>query len=101
VSAQVPVALTKFANVHGIPAQRFFNVLCIAYGADRKLFADVVEKGYLPKDRAESCDLEYEQTAFAFKKLISSRYIDKKLANKVLDTWMRDVGARPKYQPKQ
>jgi Putative metallopeptidase len=92
VSPQVP--LTKYADEHGIPAQRFFNVLCIAYGADQKLFADVVEKGYLPKKRAEGCDLEYDQAAFAFKKLIGP-YIDQNLAKKVLATWMRDVSARP------
>jgi hypothetical protein len=100
VSPQAPVATTKFADEHGIPAQRFFNVLCIAYGADQKLFADIVEKEYLPKDRAEGCGGEYEQTAFAFKKLIGP-YIDKKLAKKVLVTWMRDVRGRPKYQPRQ
>jgi hypothetical protein len=92
VSPQVP--LTKYADEHGIPAQRFFNVLCIAYGADQKLFADVVEKGYLPKKRAEGCDLEYDQTAFAFKKLIGP-YIDQSLAKKVLVTWMRDASVRP------
>jgi hypothetical protein len=92
LSPQVP--LTKYADEHGIPAQRFFNVLCIAYGADQKLFSDVVEKGYLPKQRAEGCDLEYEQTAFAFKKLIGP-YIDRNLAKKVLVTWMRDASARP------
>ena len=97
---QVSVPFTKFANEHGIAVQRYFNLLCIAYGADQKLFADVVEKGYLPKDRAEGCDSEYEQTAFAFKKLIYP-YIDKKLAKKVFAKWMRDVKARPKYQPKQ
>ena len=96
VNPQVP--LTKYADEHGIPAQRFFNVLCLAYGADQKLFADVVEKGYLPKRRAEGCDLEYEQAAFAFKTLIGP-YIDRKLAKKVLATWMRDVSARPKSQP--
>jgi hypothetical protein len=93
VSPQVP--LTKYADEHGIPAQRFFNVLCIAYGADQKLFADVVEKGYLPKKRAEGCDLEYDQTAFAFKKLIGP-YIDQNLAKKVLVTWMRDVSDQPR-----
>jgi hypothetical protein len=92
LSPQVP--LTKYADEHGIPAQRFFNVLCIAYGADQKLFADVVEKGYLPKKRAEGCDLEYDQAAFAFKKLIGP-YIDQNLAKKVLVTWMRDASARP------
>jgi hypothetical protein len=93
VNPQVP--LTKYADEHGIPAQRFFNVLCIAYGADQKLFADVVEKGYLPKQRAEGCDLEYNQAAFGFRTLIGP-YIDRKLAKKVLNTWMRDVSARPK-----
>ena len=96
VNPQVP--LTKYADEHGIPAQRFFNVLCLAYGANQKLFADVVEKGYLPKRRAEGCDLEYEQAAFAFKTLIGP-YVDRKLAKKVLATWMRDVSARPKSQP--
>jgi hypothetical protein len=98
VSPQVP--LTKYADEHGIPAQRFFNVLCIAYGADPKLFADVVEKGYLPKQRAEGCDGEYEQIAFAFKKLIGP-YIDQKLAKMVLVTWMRDVNARPRYRSRR
>jgi hypothetical protein len=93
VNPQVP--LTKYADEHGIPAQRFFNVLCIAYGADQKLFADVVEKGYLPKKRAEGCYDEYEQLAFALKTLIGP-YIDRKLAKKVFATWMRDVDARPK-----
>lgn len=43
--------LERFANEHGTPAQRFYNVLCIAYGRDPKLFDDLVEKGYLPKER--------------------------------------------------
>ena len=88
--------LKDYADVHAVPAQRFYNVLCIAYGADQKLFADVVEKGYLPKERAEGCDDEYEQAVFAFKKLIDP-YVDQNLAKKV--KWMRDVNARPKYQP--
>ena len=67
LSLQVSLPLTKFANEHEIAVQRYFNLLCIAYGADQKLFADVVEKGCLPKDRAEDCDSESEQTAFAFK----------------------------------
>jgi hypothetical protein len=100
LSPQLSLPLTKFADEHEIAVQRYFNLLCIAYGADQKLFADVVEKGYLPKDRAEGCDSEYEQTAFAFKKLIYP-YIDTKLAKKVFVKWMRDVNARPKYQTKQ
>src|SRR6267142_1610025 len=44
---------SQFANDHGTPAQRFFNLLCIAYGADAQLFGDAVGRGFLPKDRAE------------------------------------------------
>ena len=64
---QVSMALKDFSDEHGTPAQRFYNVLCIAYGADPKLFADVVEQGYLPKDRADGCDDEYHQVSYAFK----------------------------------
>jgi hypothetical protein len=71
-----------FADEHGLPAQRFYNVLCIAYGADSKLFADAVEKGYLPKERAEGCADEYEQVAWAMKKLILP-YVDQTRAKQV------------------
>src|SRR5688572_32230290 len=49
------------AGEHGTPAQRFYNLVCIAYGADAQLFADLVQKGYLPKERAEGCAEEYQQ----------------------------------------
>jgi hypothetical protein len=78
-----------FADDHGLPAQRFYNVLCIAYGADPKLFADFVEKEYLPKERAEACADEYEQVAFAMKKLIQP-YIDQPQARRVrAKQWLR------------
>ena len=59
-----------FANAHSVPAQRLFNLLCMAYGADPKLFADLVDKGDLPRERAETCGEEYQQIAYAFKKHI-------------------------------
>jgi Putative metallopeptidase len=71
-----------FAAVHGLPAQRFVNVLCIAYGADRSLFGDFVQKGYLPQHRTGYCYWEYQQIAHAFKTLISP-HIDPMLQAKV------------------
>ena len=58
-SPTVTIKQQKFADEHGTPAQRFFNLLCTAYGSDPKLFADVVEKGFLPEDRAVGCEREY------------------------------------------
>jgi hypothetical protein len=60
-----------FADEHGTPAQRLYNLLCVAYGSDKELFADVVDKGYLPKERAEICEDEYRQVDFAYRTLIA------------------------------
>jgi hypothetical protein len=80
---ELTLALKKFSDEHGIPAQRFYNVLCIAYGADPKLFSDVVERNYLPRDRAEGCEEEYRQVRFAFRTLISP-HVDRKEARRAL-----------------
>ena len=48
-SAASPPSLKQFADEHGTPVQRAYNLLCIAYGADPRLFGDFVSKGYLPK----------------------------------------------------
>jgi hypothetical protein len=73
--------MKHFADVHGLPAQRFYNLLCMAYGAEPELFADVVAKGYLPKSRAEGCAGEYRQVAYAVQKLIHP-YSDEALRKK-------------------
>ena len=83
-----PLSLKQFANEHGTPAQRAYNVLCIAYGADPELFGDLVSKGYLPKKRAEGCDDEYEQIAEAFEELISP-HLNRADAKRILDgAWL-------------
>jgi hypothetical protein len=60
-----------FSNVHGLPAQRFFNLICLAYGHHPWYYADIVKKGLLPEERAESCKAEYGQIAHAMDALIS------------------------------
>ena len=97
--AKTTPKLERFANEHGTPAQRFYNVLCIAYGADPKAFGDLVEKGYLPKDRSEGCEAEYQQAAFAFRTLLRP-HLDRKLAAKVLKkNWLPPPSARMNYRP--
>jgi len=81
-------SMEDYADEHGTPAQRFFNVLCIAYGADTRLFGDIVSKGYLPKNRAEYCEEEYEQVQDAVDLLIIP-HIDLDLADKLMDSaWL-------------
>jgi hypothetical protein len=59
-----------FADVHGLDRQRYYNVLCIAWGADPKRFAFAKELGKLPDDRAEGCADEYAQVKYAVGVLI-------------------------------
>jgi hypothetical protein len=83
-NANVTAPLVAFSDVHGAPAQRFYNLVCLAYGADPVLFGDAVEKGYLPEGRASSCKREYNQVAFAFRELIGP-HLDQQLAKQVLN----------------
>jgi Putative metallopeptidase len=93
-AATTPPTLEQFANEHGTPAQRFYNVLCIAYGADPEFFGGMVAKGYLPKTRAENCAAEYKQAAFAFNRLLGP-HIDQRLASKVLKkSWLPEPTRR-------
>jgi hypothetical protein len=94
LSPTVTLTQQTFADEHGTSAQRFFNLLCIAYGFDPKLFSDVVEKGFLPEDRAVSCQREYKQLSYAFDTLIGP-HIDRQLARKLHKSWLPPITTRP------
>jgi len=79
----VILPVKAFSDVHGLPAQRFYNLLCMAYGANPEMFKDIVDDKYLPKERAANCSREFHQVRFAFQKLIVP-HVDRELANKVL-----------------
>jgi hypothetical protein len=76
-----PQELKTFAGEHGVPAQRFYNLLCMAYGSDPKTFGNVVLRGRLPKERAEGCAEEYKMLQRGFSRLILP-YVDKSLQRK-------------------
>jgi hypothetical protein len=77
--------LEKFSSVHGLPEQRFYNGLCLAYGADAMLFADLVESAFLPKMRADNCEHEFRTFDHAFKTQIRP-HIDQQMARAVMHT---------------
>jgi hypothetical protein len=91
----VTITQQKFADEHGTPAQRFYNLLCTAYGFDPKLFSDVVEKEFLPQDRAVGCEREYAQLSLAFDTLIGP-HIDKTLARKLHKRWLPPITTKSK-----
>jgi len=72
-----PHSFEDFSDEHGTPAQRFYNVLCIAYGSDvianTKVFEDFAK--LLPTrpgggGRLGHCANEYRQVKYAFNKLM-------------------------------
>jgi Putative metallopeptidase len=84
----VQFKLAGFASNHGQPEQRFYNLMCMAYGADPATFGDLVQEGWLPPSRSPSCHEEYQKLSYAFRKLIGP-HIDLAMAQKVLDTnWL-------------
>jgi hypothetical protein len=84
---------TAFSDAHGAPMQRFYNLLCLAYGSDKQGYADLVEKGYLPKDRVPSCGMEWGELNFAFKELIVP-HLDPVLTKAVLEkSWLPAPGS--------
>ena len=82
---KVTLPVTEFASDHGAPEQRFYNLVCIAYGFDAKIFATVVEKAYLPDRRAKVCEFEYSNLSYAITKLVGP-HMDQDKAEKAFET---------------
>jgi hypothetical protein len=59
------------ADVHSLSSQRFFNLLCLAYGSDPSMFSFV--KRDLPSDRAAGCGHEFKRLKFSVSKLFAGR----------------------------
>ena len=88
--------IAAFADNHGQPEERFYNLLCLAFGADPVQFADV--EGYLPSTRLSTCEFEYRTLVNAFHKEISP-HIDQEMARRVLDTdWLQALESKPPPQ---
>jgi hypothetical protein len=90
---QVMAPLKAFSDIHGAPEQRYYNLLCLAYGAEPTLFADLVSKGYLPNNRAINCKREYDQVAYGFREFVAP-HLEHQLEQQALDkTWLPEVKA--------
>ena len=80
---------TAFSDEHGTERQRYYNFLCLGYGADPATFKDIVDQGLLPKERAADCGREYQRVKNAFTKTILP-FVDLDMMKKVQATsWLR------------
>lgn len=58
----------RFADVHSLDKQRFYNIICIVYGSNPEKYASLSEgkDPVLPAGRAEGCQGEYERVTKAW-----------------------------------
>jgi len=47
--------MAAFADEHSLDAQRYYNILCLAYGFDTAQYRGVINQGMLPQARADRC----------------------------------------------
>jgi hypothetical protein len=79
---------SDFASDVSPEAQRFFNYLCIAYGADPASFKFLIDQNLLPLRRAQRCTNEFYALRFAFAKQILP-HVDQQLLKRVQSaTWL-------------
>jgi hypothetical protein len=96
---KVTVKLEAFSEAHGAPMQRFYNMLCLAFGADPQTFGDLVGSGYLPEARARGCRMEFGEANFAFQQTILPN-VDREMGRAVLQGgWMPAALQRPDLPP--
>jgi len=62
---------SNFADEHSLDEQRYFNILCIAYGTDPTEYQNLVKKERLPRARAERCPTEAEKIRRSWDRLLS------------------------------
>ena len=54
------VADEDLAGEHSLNRQRYFNMVCWAYGSDPENSQDLIDTWELPEDRAAGCEAEYD-----------------------------------------
>ena len=88
----VQLRIANFASDHGLPQERFYNLLCLAFGADPVQFSDLND--FLPSARSSNCKFEYQTMVYAFRKEIRP-HIDMEMAKRILDTsWLPDPASQ-------
>ena len=61
---------------HSLSIERFYNIACYAYGADPEYNSDLVGGDYLPADRADGCQGEYEKIESSWDRLLEGYMIE-------------------------
>jgi hypothetical protein len=84
----VSASMSVWSDEHGMASQRMYSALCLAYGGDPQMFQEFIDRGWLPKKRADHCDQEFTQLKLAFADTVLP-FIDQELMARVQQTqWL-------------
>jgi len=67
-----PVSLPEMADEHALNGQRYFNMLCYAYGSDPTANKNLVANGLLTPQRAARCPDEFAQIKKSWYRLLGA-----------------------------
>ena len=70
IESKKPGSKRNMSDDHLLEEQRFYNSLCMIYGSDQTKYANIVSDGFLPKERAMRCPVEYQRTVDAWVSLL-------------------------------
>lgn len=62
---------TKFWDEHSFEEQRYYQILCLAYGSNPKQMTKLLGEDGLPKDRAKTCPAEWARVRKAWQALLA------------------------------
>jgi len=91
---QVTLPLAALSSDHGTPEERYFNLICAAYGYDQRLFS--IEMHKIPPSRAQKCRDEYEDIKYAMHTVFWSHLDHDKVKRVLAMKWFIDVNANPR-----
>jgi hypothetical protein len=67
---------TAFADTHDLNQQRYYNLMCWAYGADPLVRSYIALQSELPPERAQSCQDEYSRMISSWERLLTPHLKD-------------------------
>ena len=61
----------EFADEHSLSLQRFYNILCFAYGSNVNEYQDLIDLKLLPTERSIQCIDEYSKISNSWNILLT------------------------------
>jgi hypothetical protein len=96
--SQTNPGMAHFADEHSLDAQRYYNILCMAYGHDPEEYRGLVTKGMLPQARAARCGEESAKIFSAWTRLLTP-HLAPRFQNNAKVPNGNPAGAVPKKNP--